>query len=55
MKKYHSIAVTIVFLTGFCHAENLINQKKSTLDADGKTAWYSGKVLPIEGKAFSDT
>jgi hypothetical protein len=32
-----------------------IDPQKGRLDADGATVWYDGKLLPIEGKAFTDT
>ena len=48
------IVVGCVFLAGVLRAET-VDQSKGRLDADGKTVWYDGQVLPIEGRAFNDT
>ena len=44
-----------LLLAGVLHANGIIDSAKSTLDKNGKTAWYSGEVLPIEGRGFNDT
>ena len=49
------LTCTGLFSAAILQAGTVIDQSKSTMDADGKTAWYSGEVLPIEGKGFCDT
>jgi hypothetical protein len=55
IKRTISILCSILFYAGILFAGNIIDKDKSTLDKDGTTTWYSGEVLPIEGKGFSDT
>ena len=33
----------------------VIDPQKGRPDEDGKTVWYDGQVLPLEGRAFADT
>ncbi len=52
--KLLSIGITALVVSSL-HAGKIIDPGRSTLDKDGETAWYSGEVLPIEGRGFNDT
>lgn len=41
-------------LSSYCAAGS-IKQELGTLDADGKTVWYAGALLGVEGKGWADT
>jgi lysophospholipase L1-like esterase len=48
------IAVGCIVLAGMARAAT-VDQSKGRADADGKTVWYDGQLLPLEGRAFQDT
>ena len=55
-KRFNLIFASITFFVVISlYAGNIIDQSKSSLDKDGKTAWYNGEILPIEGRGFNDT
>lgn len=45
----------ILFFAAATASAGVIDPHAGRLDADGKTVWYDGRILPIEGRAFSDT
>lgn len=42
-------------LWGSCVWAETIDPHKGRADPDGKTVWYDGQLLPLEGRAFNDT
>jgi len=44
-----------LFLAAVTVSAGGIDPQSGRLDADGKTVWYDGRSLPIEGRAFNDT
>ncbi len=57
-RQFIGIALFICFSTGFAtstYCADSIKQESGVLDADGKTVWYKGMLLGVEGKGWVNT